>query len=356
MLITILAFLFLLLVLVMVHEAGHALLARLMGVRVEEFGFGFPPRLLARRIGQTLYSLNVLPIGGFVRLTGEDDAEADDPRSFARQPRGQRALILAGGILANLLLAVVVFTLVAGFGIDVPAAALDRPLENRRVEIVEVQDTAVLRAADVRPGDALVAVNGVPVETAAEGAEKVRGFAGTSLALTVRRGGETLTMVLTFTPPKTVGQRVGLALLDVGTTRVPWSQAPREGIRTTWRTVQLTVEGIGRTVRDLLVIRQAPEGLAGPVGIASITGTVAKRGFIPLLELMGILSVNLALVNALPIPALDGGRLLFLLFDTLGMRTFRGRPERLAHTIGFVVLLVLLALITVSDVQRLVHQ
>lgn len=356
MLIAILAFLFLLLVLIIVHEGGHALLARLMGVRVEEFGFGFPPRLAARRVGDTVYSVNTLPFGGFVRLTGEDDTNADDPRSFAIQPRTRRALIVAGGIIANLVLAAVVFTLVAGFGIDVPLAGADRPVSNRRVEIVKVQDTPVLRAADIQPRDVLVAVNGISAENAADGAEKVREFAGSTLTLTLTRGTETRTVALTFTPPKAVGQHVGLALRDVGTARVSWSQAPLEGIRMTGRTVQLTLVGIGRTVRDAIVSRQAPEGLAGPVGIASISGTVAKRGFVPLLDLMGILSVNLALVNALPIPALDGGRLLFLLLDALGIRTLRGRPERLAHTIGFVVLLALLALITISDVQRLIQR
>ncbi|TSC73018.1 MAG: regulator of sigma E protease [Parcubacteria group bacterium Gr01-1014_38] len=356
MLVTILAFLFLLLVLIMVHESGHALLARLMGVRVEEFGFGFPPRLTARRVGDTVYSVNALPIGGFVRLTGEDDADADDPRSFAIQPRTRRALIVAGGIIANLVLAVVGFTLVAGFGVDVPLAGAERPVSNRRVEVVEIQDTPVLRAADIQPRDVLVAVNGISVENAADGAEKVRGFTGSSLTLTVARGTETRIVVLAFAPPKAAGQRVGLALLDVGTARVPWSQAPLEGLRMTGQTVQLTFFGIGRTLREAIVNRQAPKDLAGPVGIATITGAVAKRGFVPLLDLMGILSVNLALVNALPIPALDGGRLLFLLLDALGIRTLRGRPERLAHTIGFIVLLALLAFITFGDIQRLIQR
>lgn len=356
MLITIIAFVAVLLVLILIHEAGHALLARLLGVRVEEFGFGFPPRLAARRIGETVYSLNAVPIGGFVRLTGEDDAEVDTPQSFARQSRLRRAIIVAGGILANLLLAVVAFTLVAGFGVDVPVVQADRAVQNRRVEVVEVQDNPVLRAADLRPQDVLLMINDAPVETAADAATRVREFSGERLTLTVSRSGETRTLVLTFSPPKTSGQRVGLALLDVGTARVPWSQAPMEGVRTTGRTLWLTLSGIAHTFRDAIVTRQAPEGLAGPVGIASITGTVARRGVIPLLELTGILSVNLALVNALPIPALDGGRLLFLLLDALGIRWLRGRPERLAHTIGFIVLLALLALVTVGDVQRLIHR
>lgn len=350
-----LAFVIVLLVLVIIHEAGHALAARASGCRVEEFGFGLPPRLVERRVGETVFSLNALPIGGFVRLTGEDDAAADDPRSFAVQSRPARALILSAGILANLLLAVVVFTLVAGLGIEVPADAAARPVEDRRVEILEVRDTPTLRSAGVRVNDILVSVGGVPAQDASAAAQRVRTFAGDALALTVRRGDRELPLALRFSPPKQAGEIVGLSLLDVGTVRVPWSQAPRAGLRMTGRTVAATWQGLGRIIRDAVVERKAPEDVAGPVGIATLTSAVAKRGLSALLELVGVLSVNLAIVNALPIPALDGGRLLFLGLDALGLHGLRGRPERFAHTIGFALLLILLALITVGDLRRITH-
>lgn len=357
----ILAFIILLLVLVLAHEAGHALAARSAGCRVEEFGFGLPPRLFGKRIGETLFSLNALLIGGFVRIAGEDDESGTDPRSFAAKPRWKRAFMLSAGVLANLLLAVVVFSLVAGMGVDVPAEAaggaaagiVNGTLTNRRVEILEVRDTPTLKAAGVQPNDVLVAVAGAPVRDAAEAVQRVREFAGSELLLEVLRGDAVLPLKLVFSPRKATGEKIGIALLDVGTVRVPWTEAPLEGVRMTGRTVVLTWRGISGIIREAVVERKAPEDLAGPVGIASVTGIVAKRGLSSLLEFTGVLSVNLALVNALPIPALDGGRLLFLLLDALGLRFLRGRPERLAHTIGFAILLVLLALITVGDVQRL---
>lgn len=350
---TILIFLILLLALILVHEAGHALAARWSGCRVEEFGFGLPPRLLSKRIGETVFSLNALPIGGFVKITGEDGEAAGDPRSFTRQPRWQRALMLAAGVLGNLLLAWVVFTVVAGAGVDVPIEVANGRATDRRVEILEVRDVPALRDSGIQAGDLLVSALGETVSSAEQAAQRVRGAAGETVTLGVRRGDEVREVTLTFTPSKQAGEPVGLGLLDVGTIRVPWILAPQEGLRRTGQTMALTASGLGRIVREAVLERKAPADVAGPIGIASITGVVAKRGFLPLLELTGVLSVNLALVNILPIPALDGGRLLFLLLDALGLRFLRGKPERLAHTIGFALLLLLLALITLNDIGRL---
>lgn len=361
MVVAVFAFLILLLVLVLVHEAGHALAARASGCRVEEFGFGLPPKIFGKRLGETLFSLNALPIGGFVRIKGEDETDGADSRSFAAKPRWSRAIILSAGVLANLLLAAVVFSLVAGLGVDVPVEGTAGSIlgeqgsrvANHRVLILEVGNTPSLRNARVFPNDVLVTVDGAPVQSSMEAAERVRGFAGERLLLTVRRGNEVLPLTLAFSPRKQAGEKIGIALLDVGTVRVPWALAPLEGVKMTGRTVYLTWNGLSRIVRDAVVERKTPEDVAGPVGIASLTGIVAKRGISPLLEFAGVLSVNLALVNALPIPALDGGRLLFLFLDALGFRFLRGRPERLAHTIGFALLLFLLALITVGDIRRL---
>lgn len=359
--VAILSFVVLLLVLVLVHEAGHAAAARASGCRVEEFGFGLPPRIAGKRIGETLYSLNALPIGGFVRITGEDDLKSDDPRSFATKPRWKRALVLSAGVLANLLLAVVVFSLVAVLGVDVPIEGLNETiaakqhgqLADQRIVIIEVSDALALHRAGLQPNDVLLAVDGTPVSDAADGARRVRAFSGSQLLLTVQRDRAVKELTVEFSPPKRVEEKIGIALLDIGTVRVPWYKAPSEGVKMTGRAVRLTWSGISRIIRDAVVERKAPEDLAGPVGIASLTGIVAERGPRALLEFTGVLSVNLALVNALPIPALDGGRLLFLALESLGLTFLRGRPERLAHTIGFAMLLLLLVLITIGDVRRL---
>lgn len=351
--VTLLTFLVLLLVLVVVHEAGHALMARATGCRVEEFGVGFPPRLWAKRLGETVFSVNALPIGGFVRLTGEDDPNDTDPRAFSRRSFGARASILVSGVIANVALAVVLFTLVAGLGLTAPVADAPGPVRDARVEIVSLEHTPALASGTLQPRDAILAVNDFPVPDADSAAQRIRAATGSKLSLIIRRDGSERTVQLQFDPPKTLGQRVGLVLLDVGTVRVPWREAPREGLRMTVTALRLTLQGFWHLLTTVVTRQEISPEISGPVGIALLTGTVARQGVVRLLEFAGVVSVNLAFINALPIPALDGGRLLFLILERLGIRVFRGRPERLAHSVGFALLLLLLIAVTVSDVRRL---
>lgn len=349
-----LLFLPVLIILVLAHEAGHALVARWAGCRVEEFGIFFPPRIAKKKIGETVFSLNLVPLGGFVRITGEDADRSDDPRSFVRRPRHLRIAILLSGVAMNLVLAAVLFSLVAGLGTSVPSAHVPPglPLSDPRVEIVEVADRPEL-AAVFSVGDAIRAVEGRAVTSAEEAADAIRGTGGTTLALTIVRDGREESVEVIFPTPHVAGEPIGLSLLDVATYRVPWWRAPMEGLWATGRTTAATTRGIASFFRDVLSRRDVSDGVAGPVGIAAIVGAVGRQGAVPLAELTAVLSVNLALINALPFPALDGGRILFLLFDLAGIRFFRGHPERLAHAVGFALLLVLITLITMSDIQRL---
>lgn len=356
MIVTVLLFLLVLGVLVLVHEAGHAVVARLIGCRVEEFGFGFPPRLFSRRVGETVYSFNLIPLGGFVRITGEDGGEADDPRSFARKSRPARIGVLVAGVVMNLALAVVLFAIIAGMGTTVPVQGSTEglPLSQPRVEIVEIKDSPILTSAGIEIGDEIVVIQGNPIPSAGEAAQRIRSFGGTALSVTVRRGETMHDLTLNFPTPHIPGEPVGISLIDLATYRVSWWQAPIEGVRSTVRTVAVTGRALGTLARDLVMARTVPEDVAGPIGIATLVGTVSRHGILPLMELTAVLSVNLALMNILPIPALDGGRVLFVLFEMLGLRSFRGRPERFAHAVGFTVLMLLMVLITIRDLQRLI--
>lgn len=355
MMLTIILFIVVLGVLVLVHEAGHALAARVIGCRVEEFGVGFPPRLVSRRIGETVYSLNMIPLGGFVRITGEDDGETHDSRSFAGKPRSGRIAVLLAGVMMNIVLAIVLFTLIAGIGAPIPAEGTPEnlPLTERRIEIIEVSENPVLQMAGVRPGDLIRRIGEKTPSSAAEAADAIRGFVGTELQLLLERDGGSQTVMLKFPTPHVPGEFVGLSLLDIATYRVPWSAAPREGLRATARTVGATAQGLASLFKKAVRERELPKDVAGPVGIASLVGVVGRQGTLPLMELTAVLSVNLALMNALPMPALDGGRILFVLLEVMGVRHLRGRPERLAHTIGFAILLALITLITIGDIRKL---
>jgi regulator of sigma E protease len=365
MLITILIFAVVLVVLILSHEAGHAVVAWLLGCRVEEFGIGFPPKLFGKKVGETIFSINALPLGGFVRITGEDgdlnNGETanikKDPKSFASKNPLIKLAILLAGVGMNILLAVVCYTLIAGIGADVPVEANNggKPLQNQRVEIVGVEKNAVLTKSGILERDILEKINGETVSNAEDVVNKIKSFSGHELALTLKRGQETREVALVFDGNHEVGKPVGLSLLDVATYKVAWWQAPIEGVKSTVHVVKMTAVGIGGLFGDLILRREVPKDVAGPVGIASLVGSIGRQGVLPLMELIAVLSVNLALINILPIPALDGGRALFVLIESTGFRFLRGKPEQMAHTIGFALLILLVLLITINDIRRIIH-
>jgi len=423
-LVTILIFAVVLAVLILSHEAGHALAAWISGCRVEEFGIGFPPRIFGKKIGETIFSINALPLGGFVRITGEDgDSENEetsivkenpqedslvlleetkteiitergtprrilgllqiktlwgfirtdkeggdstndessnigkDSRSFANKKPPIKLFILLAGVGMNILLAFVCYTLIAGIGADIPTESSigGNTLQNRRVEIVGIEKNAVLTGADISEGDILKEINGEPVYDSGTVTNKIKSFSGHELVLTLKRGQETKKTTLIFKGNHEVGKPVGLSLLDIATYKVAWWQAPIEGVKSTAHVVKMTAVGIGGLFGNLIVKREVPNDVAGPVGIASLVGSIGRQGILPLMELIAVLSVNLALINILPIPALDGGRALFVLVESAGIRFMRGKPERMAHTIGFALLILLVLLITINDIRRIIH-
>lgn len=359
MLATIIIFVVVLVVLILSHEFGHMVAAKLLGCRVEEFGIGFPPKLFGKKIGETLYTLNAVPLGGFVRITGEDGiTEGDaktDARSFANKNFVAKLIILVAGVTMNVLLAVVIYTIIAGVGSTVPAYDLpsNLPVVDKRVEVVSVESNPLLAKTDIKAGDVVLKVNDEMVANSEAAATAIKAFTGHELALTLRSNNIERVTKIVFDGNHSVGVPVGLSLLDVATYKVAWYKAPIEGVNATVRVVKMTAVGIGALFYNLIWQRHVPADVAGPVGIAKIVGDVGRQGAMPLLELMAVLSVNLALINILPIPALDGGRALFVIIEATGIKIFRGRREQLAHSIGFALLILLVLLITINDIRRL---
>ncbi len=356
---TILIFVLVLLALIVSHEAGHAVAAWLSGCRVEEFGVGFPPKIFGKKIGETLFSVNWLPLGGFVKITGEDeDAEVtEDPKSFANKPAYKKLFILLAGIGMNIVLAIFIYSFIAAVGSDIPSEGLPAgtPTSNARIEIVGVEDNEMLKNSGINEGDIILLINNKPVSSATEAASSIKNFEGEQLVMQVRRDEVVKEIKIEFNGNHEKGKPVGLALLDMATYKVPLWQAPLEGVRSTWRVVVLTAKGLGGLLSNLVINQQVPKDVAGPVGIASIVGSVGREGFLPLMELVAVLSVNLALINVLPIPALDGGRVFFVILETLGLNFFKGKRERIAHSLGFFLLILLVLLITINDIRRIFH-
>jgi regulator of sigma E protease len=345
MLITVASFLVVLSLLVFVHELGHFLVAKRSGIVVEEFGFGYPPRIRTLFYWRgTPVSLNAIPFGGFVRMKGEDGQEG--PGSFVSQSKRIRALTLLAGPAMNFLLALVFFTL---------AFLLGWPEVQAGARIKEVVAGAPADLAGLRPNDIVLQVDGQPVRQLEDLTTYTDAHRGTEITLTVRRQGEELTVrvVPRVNPPVGEGA-MGIAIGPVtGIRRSPLPEAMVRSVEATGRFIFLTLSVPVMIIRGLIPVSEARP--IGPVGIAVLAGdamqaTFALGWWFPILQLMAILSAALAVTNLLPLPALDGGRLLFIAIETLRGRRIDPEREGTIHLIGFALLLTLMLLITYQDI------
>lgn len=344
-------FLVLLGVLIFVHELGHFLVAKWLGIRVLKFSLGFGPRLFGWRRGDTEYMVSAVPLGGYVKLYGEDPDEelpAGDLRaSFSARGVGHRLSTVVAGPGMNFLLAILVFSVLSFSGTPVLQPVVG-----------EVSADMPAAAAGLRAGDRIAAVNGGSVASWEDMAEAIAASGGSELNLTVQRGSETLSVRVTPSRkplPNLFGETEERPVIgitpsgDVKNTRSPVWMAPWIGVRETGRWTWMTLEALGK----MAVGRVSPRTLGGPVAIAKMAGETAEAGPLSFLFLMAVLSVNLAVLNLLPIPVLDGGHVFFFLVEAV-----RGRPVSLKHRevaqqVGLFILLLLMAFVMYNDIARL---
>ena len=362
--VTILLFFLILGGLVLVHELGHFVTARMANVRVLEFGIGFPPRAkVLRSKGETLYTLNWLPIGGFVKLEGEDGDHGDDPRSFAAQGLPTKLIILAAGVFMNLLTAFLIFFFIAW---------LATPLTGLR--FTEVDTDSPAQAAGLQPGMAVLAVNGVQREFFGDGTvlTDLQDNAGETVTLTIQRpDGSTDTVDVTLRTQSEIDASrdengiaqkgpLGISGGETGFEPVFYGTASRDlptalvvaGDQTVYW-FGLILAGLGNLVTDFVSNPTAAPQVSGPVGIATQIGDIFfNAGPILTLYVAGVLSANLALVNSLPFPPLDGGRALMIVLKKVFGTRISLRAERLTYVVGFVVLFAFLIWVTGFDILR----
>lgn len=349
----ILVFLIELSILVLIHELGHFISARSSGVLVEEFGFGLPPRIFGKRIGETIYSINLLPFGGFVRLHGESDQEkiTHTKKAFLNKGKGIRAKIILAGVVMNFGLAVAAFSFVYFIS--------GVPRENEKVRIVEVKEGSPAQASGLKPGDFIEEVEGVKVFSNQEFIDFVEAKRGSLITLRVERPGVgvlELKAIPRENPPPGEGA-LGVVITSTQIYFPPIWQRPfwsiYFGFKESLFWIGVVFGGFVKIFSDLFggVI---PKDVAGPVGIFALTSQAARLGLIPLINLIGVLSVNLAILNILPFPALDGGRLLFVLIEAIFGRKVIPKVEAAIHTVGMIILIVLILAITAHDIQRLI--
>jgi len=334
-----------------VHEFGHYITARLLGMRVLEFAFGFPPRIAAIRHAGIDYSINAIPFGGFVRILGQDDFAieqrgAGDPGSFTAKPWWAQAIVLAAGVAMNFVLAIVVLTAAFAIGTEAPTGV---------VRVEEVAPGSPAEAAGIKPGDIVKSIDGKEIARTGDLQSYVWGHAGKEVTIVLDRAGKTvgpLVVVPRQKPPEEEGP-LGVRLSEVTTppTALPLAQAFTQALRLTGDVVQQIAELPGQ-----LFARPAgqpgPPPVGGPIEILRVTALVSQAGLSAFLKLVGVISVNLGVLNIVPFPGLDGGRLFFVLLSGIFRRRLSPQVEAAIHAVGFVLLLGLLVVVSVADIRR----
>lgn len=363
-------FFVLLSILVLVHELGHFLAAKKIGVKVEEFGLGYPPRIFGKKIGETIYSLNLLPFGGFVKLFGENgeshsakasrDKEINSKRAFYNRTKLERTIILTAGVFMNFVLGVIVISIIFTNGVLVPS---------EKVFVDQVVANSPAFQAGLRPGDQIVSLDGEDIKAPKDLITKTKEKAGKTVKLVVKRCDlEKINNVPTekehncqaleknLIPRVTTSAKegaLGVAISNLVIKKYPLWQAPISGTIEAFKMSYFIAEGVFKIFGQLIFKANLPSDVAGPIGIYQITNEAVKFGPMAVLQLLGLLSLNLAVVNILPIPALDGGRLAMIFVEALVGRKKLQRYENLVSSIGFATIVGLIILVTLNDLNRI---
>ncbi len=348
---TLLLFIVVFSVLVLVHECGHFFSARLLHITVEEFGIGFPPRLFSIKTKRgMIWSLNAIPIGGFVRLEGEDGTPS--PRSFAVQPIYKRMIVISSGVIMNVLLAYCITVLLLTVGSpmvnsDLPANA---HLKEQYIAIAGVLENSPASSAQIHSGDRVLSIDGTSIQTTDQMQSTIRTNPDNTHVIILKRDAQEVTVSLKPTKLENKQWGIGVELLPIAIVQFPFGSAIIQSAIITGEQFLGIAQGFGEFLQRLVTSGKVSEDVVGPVGIAHIVANARQNGWATLASLVTVLSLNLALINILPIPALDGGRLFFLIIEAIRRKPIRILWETTIHQIGFIALLLLMVLITIKDI------
>ena len=373
MFITIIAFIGVLSLIVFFHELGHFWTARKFGVKSEEFGLGFPPRAIGiyrdqenkwkkvfgakevKDASDTIYSLNWIPLGGFVKIKGENGENEGEQDSFASQKIWKRAVILLAGVSMNLITAVILTSI--GFMIGLPQVLGDEnpkaKISNQQVQVVEVMKDSPASRADLKTGDIILSINDLPVTKSEELQNLVDANKNQVANYKIKRTGEIIDKQITSEVRAETGRGgIGVGISSTGLVRYPVYLAFWHGLKSVVLLTGAIVMAFWGLLSGIFTGQGMSAEVAGPIGIATLTGQVAHMGFIYLLQFTVMLSVNLAIINAFPFPALDGGRLFFLMIEKIKGSPVKQEVEAIVHNLGFALLMLLMVVVTFKDVSR----
>jgi regulator of sigma E protease len=365
---TILLFIIILLVLVIVHEFGHFIVAKWTGMRVDEFAFGFPPRIFGKKIGETLYAVNALPLGGYVSIWGEtgnkDDHDKDGakhhPRAFGNRPWWAQLLVLVAGVTMNMILAWIIFVAISFGKIEL---SVDDPEYGSRIKdahlvVVDSAPNSPASMAGIIPGSSILSIT--------SGRTKADLTSATTAVLFISKYIET-PFQITYKDPKgqvsstTIAgvygilpnkKALGVSLDVQGYVKLNPLEAVIVGSQTTYHMTMMTLGGLKSLVASIKKGENVLNSLSGPVGIARIVGETSSYGVTSLFTLVALLSINLAIFNLLPLPALDGGRMVMVIFETISRKKIPFKYFSWLNIVGFFLLMLLLVVVTFNDVRR----
>lgn len=367
---TFIVFIIVLGLLVFVHEFGHFYAARKNGVKVHEFGFGFPPRICGFRkengkykffwgnkdveSEDTIYSVNLIPLGGFVKIKGEQGEDAGDPDSFASKKAWPRFQILFAGVLMNFILGFIFLAI--GFMSGLPIA-IDESMDltnvrDIRVQVMQVMPETPAAAVGLEMADTIRTIDGTEINSVQQLQDIIGANDGSEMVLGIERGNENIEKEITPFKQGDQPARIGVSLVRTGIKDYPWYVAIWQGFVATGIMIWNIIVGFIVIIKNLIITQQAGVDLAGPVGIAVLTGRVAQQGIVYLMQFVAVLSINLGVINLFPFPALDGGRILFLIIEKIRNKPVSQKVENAMHGIGFLLLLLIMLLVTFKDVAR----
>jgi len=345
---TIVSFILIFTGVILAHELGHFFAAKLAGVKVLEFGIGYPPRMFGYKRGETIYSINWMPFGGFTKMLGEEDPS--NPGSLASKSCAKRVLVLSGGAIVNALLPFMLFT-----------TSLLLPHDNyyypMTIETVAPNSPAEL--AGLAPGDTILSINGNAINNYGDLRRHIMLNLGKNASITVRTAEGSLETKITkprWKPPQGQGE-MGIQLKEIDEDSIVITRGSESFFKSLFLGAKGTVEVVllyKNTLLQMAIGAGDMNSFVGPVGIAQITGEVAQSGIASLFQFAGILSLSLAVMNLLPLPALDGGRLVFVIIEWIRKKRISPQKEGRVHFIGFVMLILLMIVLTFQDISRII--
>lgn len=362
---SIIIFLVILAVLILVHEFGHFIVAKKSGIRVDEFGLGFPPKIFSKTVGETKYTINAIPFGGFVKIFGEDPhleniSEENKHRSFYYKPKWIQASVLVAGVTFNVIFAWLLLSLSFMLGIDAPQGYSNfGEIQNPRIVVTGTLGDSPAEKSGIKPGDTIVSVSDGKKVLSGEGLtpESIQNIINESsgnVSIVYKRvNTESTVSVETSSEIVPDKKAIGISMDSVGTLKLPIHLSFIEGARTTWYLLKTTTVGLLSFLYSVVTLQSDFSQVAGPVGIAGIVGDAQSMGFVYLLSIVSLISINLAIINLLPFPALDGGRLFFVAIEAITRKPINPSFVGWANLVGFGFLMILMLVITTFDVLKL---